>query len=199
MSKEKDMDKLDSSPFPDDLREELAVQPAKGQSKLTLALAAGVVLVAGILIGIQAGNVFGTPGTPGAPAAQAGGQQRPGGGYGQQQGGFGQRGQQQPGGEQPGGGQPDGGQPGGQRMGGGTVGTVEKVEGGKIYVKTMNGSTVTVNTTGQTTVQISKPGKIADLETGSSIVVRGQAGADGAVTAASITQGGQGFQGGGPR
>ncbi|MFC5832189.1 hypothetical protein [Nonomuraea insulae] len=189
------MDKLDSSPFRDDLREELAVQPAKGQSKLTLALAAGVVLVAGILIGIQAGNAFGAPD---APAAQAGGQPRTtGGGYGQQQGGFGQRGQQQPGG-----GQPGEGQPGGQRMGGaggGTVGTVEKVEGGKIYVKTVDGSTVTVTTTDQTTVQISKPGKVADLETGTSIVVRGQAGADGAVTAASITQGGQGLQGGGPR
>ncbi|UBU17221.1 hypothetical protein [Nonomuraea gerenzanensis] len=181
------MDKLGSSPFPGDLREELAVQPAKGTSKVTLALAAGVVLMAGILIGIQAESWFGTAGTP--PQA-AGAQQRPmGGGYGQQQGGFGGQRGQQPGG-QPG---------GGQRMGGGTVGTVEKIEGGKVYVKTADGATVTVTTTEQTTVQISKPGEVSDLEAGTTIVVRGRQGADGAVTATSITQGGQGSQAGGPR
>ncbi|GAA2863202.1 hypothetical protein [Nonomuraea rubra] len=176
------MDKLDSSPFPGDLREELAVQPAKGTSKVTLALAAGVVLVAGILIGIQAETWFG--GAAGAPP-QAAAQQRPmGGGYGQQRGQIPGAGQQQPG--------------GGQRIGG-TVGTVEKVEGGKVYVKTMDGTTVTVTTTDQTTVQISKPGKVSDLEAGTTIVVRGRQGADGAVAATSISQGSQGFQGGGPR
>jgi hypothetical protein len=178
------MDKLDSSPFPGDLREELAVQPAKGASKLTLALGAGVVLVAGILIGIQAQSMLGPSETPPQAAAQ---QRAPGAaGYGPQQG------QRLGGGQQPGG--------GGQRMGGGTVGTVEKVEDGKVYVKTTDGATVTVTTTDQTTVQISKPGKVADLETGTTIVVRGQQGADGAVAATSISQGGgQGFQGGGPR
>ncbi|MGW4797881.1 hypothetical protein ACWEPC_36220, partial [Nonomuraea sp. NPDC004297] len=164
-------------------------RPAKGFSKVTLALAAGVVLVAGILIGIQAVNWFGAGDSPQA----AGGPQRPmGGGYGQQQDGTGGRRGQFPGGDQ----QPGGG---GQRMGGGTVGTVEKVEDGKVYVKTMDGATVTVTTDDRTTVQISKPGKVSDLEAGASIVVRGQQGADGAVTATSISQGGQGFQGGGPR
>ncbi|MEV4354908.1 hypothetical protein ACIHFD_30650 [Nonomuraea sp. NPDC051941] len=176
----------DSSPYPDDLKEELAVQPRKGASKLTLALAAGVVLVAGILIGIQAANLFGSP-----AASAAGAQQRPmGGGYGQQQGGFGQ--------QRGGSGQPPG-YGGGQRMGGGgggTIGTVEKVEGGKVYVKTMDGSTVTVATDDQTTVQISKPGKVTDLQTGTTVVVRGRQGGDGSVTATSITQGNLG---GGPR
>ncbi|NJP88057.1 hypothetical protein HCN51_01055 [Nonomuraea sp. FMUSA5-5] len=186
------MDKLDSSPFRDDLREELAVQPAKGTSKVTLALAAGVVLVAGILIGIQAESWFGAADAP--PQAAGAAQQRGTGAMG----GYGQRGQfpggaQQPGGQQ----QPGGG--GGQRMGGGTVGTVEKIEDGKVYVRTMDGATVTVTTTDRTTVQISKPGKVSDLETGTTIVVRGQQGADGAVTATSISQGSQGFQGGGPR
>ncbi|GAA4920746.1 hypothetical protein HD597_006186 [Nonomuraea thailandensis] len=175
------MDKLDSSPFPDDLREELAVQPAKGTSKVTLALAAGVVLVAGILIGIQAESWFGGADAP----PQAAAQQRPvNGGYGQQRGQIPGSGRQQP--------------DGGQRIGG-TVGTVEKVEDGKVYVKTMDGSTVTVTTTDQTTVQISQPGKVSDLETGTTIVVRGRQGADGAVAATSISQGSQGFQGGGPR
>ncbi|MEV5891566.1 hypothetical protein [Nonomuraea fuscirosea] len=178
------MSHLDSSPFPGDLREELAVRPVRGPSKLTMTLGAGVVLVAGILVGIQAQNLFGSAGA----AAQAGAQQRFGG---------------QPGAA----GQPDASrQPGGrQRMGGGggaTAGTVEKVEGGKVYVKTMDGATVTVHTTDQTTVQISRPAKVADLERGSTIVVRGRQDADGAVTADSISEGGQGFQrpqGGGPR
>jgi hypothetical protein len=171
------MAQLDTSPYPDDLREELAVQPRAGLSKLTLALAAGVVLVAGIIIGIQAGKLSG--GSAGTAAAL---QQRPAGvqqappGYGARQGGFAQR-----------------------MGGGGTIGTVKKVEGGKIYVKTMDGATVTVTTDEQTTVQIAKPGKVSDLQKGSTITVRGRQGDDGSLTAASITQGGQAFQGGVPR
>ncbi|TMR92982.1 DUF5666 domain-containing protein [Nonomuraea basaltis] len=168
------MAQLDSSPYPDDLREELAVQPRKGMSKLTLGLAAGVVLVAGILIGIQAGKLSGSTDTTTAAAQQRSvGQQQAPPGYGARQGGF------------------------GQRMGaGGTMGTVEKVEGGKVYIKTMDGSTVTVTTTGQTTVQIAQPGKVSDLKAGSTVTVRGRQAGDGSVTAASITQG---TQGGGPR
>ncbi|MFI9591980.1 hypothetical protein [Nonomuraea sp. NPDC052265] len=177
------MDRLDSSPFPDDLGEELAVQPRGGVSKLTLGLTAGVLLVAGVLIGIQAGKLFGT--SSGAPAAAQ--LQRPNGQF--SGGGYGQRGN---------GGQPGGGQNGGlgQRVGGGTVGTVEKVDGDKVYLKTMDGSTVTVTTSDQTTVQISKPGKVADLAAGTTVVVRGQQSGDGSVTATTITQG---TQGGGPR
>ncbi|NUP22024.1 MAG: hypothetical protein HOZ81_39370 [Streptomyces sp.] len=180
MSKENDVTKLDSSPFPDDLGEELAVQPAKGVSKLTLGLAAAVLLVAGVLIGIQAGKAFGSSsGTPAAAQQPRTNGQFPGG-YGRQNG-YGQ---------QPG----NGGF--GQRMGGGTAGTVEKVDGDKVYVKTMDGSTVTVTTSDQTTVQISKPGKVADLAAGTTVVVRGRQGEDGTVTATTITQG---SLGGGPR
>ncbi|MEU1393704.1 MULTISPECIES: hypothetical protein [unclassified Nonomuraea] len=186
MSKEKDMDRLDSSPFPDDLGEELAVQPRGGVSKLTLGLAAGVVLVAGVLIGIQAGKLFGTSdAAPAAAQLRRTDGQFPGGDYGQR--GYGaQNGTQN--------GPQNGGF--GQRMGGGTVGTVEKVDGGKIYVRTMDGATVTVTTSDQTTVQISKPGKVADLAAGTTVVVRGQQSGDGSVTATVITQG---TQGGGPR
>ncbi|MFF0863837.1 hypothetical protein ACFYUV_18905 [Nonomuraea sp. NPDC003560] len=187
MSKEKDMDRLDSSPFPDDLGEELAVRPRGGVSKLTLGLAAGVVLVAGVLIGIQAGKLFGT-----SEAAPAAAQLRRT--DGQSPGGYGQRGSGAQNGTQNGG--------FGQRMGGGTVGTVEKVDGDKIYVRTMDGATVTVTTSDQTTVQISRPGKVADLAAGTTVVVRGQQSGDGSVTATAITQGTQGAQGtpgGGPR
>ncbi|SPL99627.1 unnamed protein product [[Actinomadura] parvosata subsp. kistnae] len=191
------MDKLDSSPFRDDLREELAVQPAKGTSKVTLALAAGVVLVAGILIGIQAESWFGaadaprrrpaprSSAAPAAWAAWAAWRLRPARPVPRRRAAARRS--------------AAAGRWRGQRMGGGTVGTVEKIEDGKVYVKTMDGATVTVTTTDRTTVQISKPGKVSDLETGTTIVVRGQQGADGAVTATSISQGSQGFQGGGPR
>ncbi|MBN6055210.1 hypothetical protein JYK22_24960, partial [Nonomuraea sp. RK-328] len=181
---------LDSSPFRDDLREELAVRPRKGPSRLTLALGAGVVLVAGVLIGIQAHK---TLGGDAAPAAAAGGGQAGGGfqGYGRRMGGMPGNSMPPGYGGQPGGGQPGGGQPG-QRVGGGTVGTVEKVEDGRVYLKAMDGSTVTVTTTGSTTVQISKPGKVSDLATGSTVVVRGQKAADGSVAAVSISQGGGG-------
>ncbi|QYC41111.1 hypothetical protein Nocox_17500 [Nonomuraea coxensis DSM 45129] len=188
------MSKLDSSPFPDDLGEELAAEPRQGMSKVTLALAAGVVLVAGILIGIQAGKLSGDE----TPAAAGG--QRQAGGTGQQQGGGPPGYGQQQGGGPPGYGQQrNGGFGGGQRMGGGTFGTVEKVEDGKVYVKTMDGKTVTVTTTDRTTVQIAKPGKVTDLERGSDVTVRGEQGADGSVTASAITQGGWQFPGGGPR
>lgn len=174
------MAQLDSSPYRDDLREELAVRPARGRSRLTTALAAGVVLVAGILIGIQAGKLSG--GATAATAATPTEGRRLPGGYGARQdqgpgqGGFAQR-----------------------MGGGGTIGTVEKVEGGKVYVKTTDGATVTVTTTGRTTVQIAKPGKVSDLLKGATVTVRGQQGGDGSLTAASIIQGGQGSPVGGPR
>ncbi|MEV4571393.1 hypothetical protein AB0K12_47250 [Nonomuraea sp. NPDC049419] len=188
------MDKLDSSPFPGDLREELAVRPARGLSKVTLALGAGVVLVAGILVGIQAHSAFGSSGgssdrpldrplgrslgrSLGTPQAGPSRQAAPG--------------------ERPGGMGREGRRPGG--AGGGTTGTVEKVEDGTVHLKTVTGESVTVATTGETTVQISKPGKVADLKPGATVVVRGTPGEDGTVTATSITQGGPAARGGGPR
>ncbi|MFG2074483.1 hypothetical protein [Nonomuraea maritima] len=185
MSRERIMenqDKLDSSPFPDDLREELVVKPARRTSKLTLTLAAAVVLVAGILIGVQAHKLFGSPGAA-AVASRFG------------DGGFPRRGGQPGEDRQPGGGRMRGGAGGA----GGTLGTVEKVEDGKVYVRTMTGETVTVTTSGDTAVQVTRQGKVTDLEPGTTIVVRGERGADGTVTARTITQGGGGFQGGGPR
>ncbi|MFG1695476.1 hypothetical protein [Nonomuraea sp. NPDC049309] len=178
------MDKLDSSPFPGDLREELAVRPERGVSKVTLALGAGVVLVAGILIGIQAHSAFGSApqaGPPAGAARQAAAEQD----------GAGLR-ARLPRGMDGFGGQARG-------MGGGTAGTIEKVENGTIHLKTATGETVTVATTGETTVQIAKPGKVADLKAGDTIVVRGTPGAGGAVTATSITQGAPAMRGGGPR
>ncbi|SDY58822.1 hypothetical protein SAMN05421504_10642 [Amycolatopsis xylanica] len=83
--------------------------------------------------------------------------------------------------------------PGGQgRQGGfgrgGTAGTIERVDGSTIYVKTMQGTEVAVSTSDSTTVNVTQPGKVTDLKTGATVLVQGQAGADGKVAAQSITQ-----------
>ncbi|MFI6598342.1 hypothetical protein ACIBHX_18960 [Nonomuraea sp. NPDC050536] len=170
------MAQLDASPFPDDLP---VAPPRRGPSKLTLALAAAVVLVAGVLIGIQAQKAFGSSALPSTGAQRFGGQGFPG--YGGQPSGYAGRSF---------GGQSSGGLR--QGFGGGTVGTVEKISGEQVYLRTMDGSTVKVTTTGATTIEIARPGKLSDLKTGGTVVVRGQKAADGSVSAVSISQGGGG-------
>ncbi|MFI6318579.1 hypothetical protein ACIBG8_13715 [Nonomuraea sp. NPDC050556] len=145
----------------DDLETELAAHAGRKPSKLTIGLAAGVVLVAGVLIGIQGQKAFGGTATQAVP-----GQARQAQGYGQ---GFGSR---QPGQQ-------------GQGRAGMTVGTIEKVDGAKIHIKTMDGSTVVVTTTGETAVKVTKDGEVSDLEPGSTVVVQGDKDA-----ATSVTEGG---------
>lgn len=185
---------LESSPFRGDLDSELAARPPRRLSTLTLVLGAGVMLVAGVIVGIQAQKTMGGP--SGVPAAARQGGAGPGGfggpggsggfgGFGGgQQGGQGRQGGQEgqagPGGQ--------GGQGGGGR-GGMTVGTVQRVEGGKVYVQTADGSVVTVNTTDETSVRVTKEGKVTDLKPGGAVVVRGAAADDGSVTATAINEG----------
>ncbi|MEV8630577.1 hypothetical protein AB0395_02880 [Streptosporangium sp. NPDC051023] len=217
---------LETSPFAGDLDAELAAGPRRGLSRLTLVLGAGVVLVVGVILGIQAQKALGGQGgTAGDPAAAM--RQGVAGGYGPGgQGGFGPGGQ---GGFGPGGqgGFGPGGQggfgPGGQggygpgsggygnggnngnggfggfggrqqggqgAQGGVTFGTVQRVEGGKVYLQQPDGTVVTVNTTGQTTVRVSKQGKVTDLTSGGTVVVQGTKGADGSITATAINEGG---------
>ncbi|WP_431894909.1 hypothetical protein [Nonomuraea sp. bgisy101] len=149
-------------------------QPRRRTSRLTLGLVAALVLVAGVLIGIQAHKLLG-----GSTAAA--GQFGPRTGYGVQQpsGGTGPQGQ------------PPGGAIRGRGQGGAaTVGTVEKVEKDRITLKTMDGSTVVVTTTGETTVQVTEQGALSDLKTGTTVVVQGEKGGDGEVAATSISEGG---------
>lgn len=136
----------------DDLETELAAQAGRGPSKLTVGLAAGVVLVAGVLLGIQGHKAFGGTATQAVPAAS-----QPSGGPGNRQ-------------------------VRGGRMTGGTVGTVEKVEGAKIHVRTMDGSTVVVTTTDDTVIKVSKEGEVSDLKPGSTVVVQGDKAAATSVT-----------------
>ncbi|GAA3442492.1 hypothetical protein [Planomonospora venezuelensis] len=185
VEKKNDAELLETSPFAGDLDRELAVRPGRSFSALTVALAAGVTLVAGVVAGIQlekaVGGASGNAAAPQGPGGQGVPQ-----GYGGS-GGFrgGQSGQQ--GGQQSG---QQGGQNGRQGGPGGmTVGTVQKVEGDKVYVQAADGSVVTVTTTGETAVRISREGKVADLGAGKTVVVQGARGEDGSVTATSISEG----------
>ncbi|MFG1944319.1 hypothetical protein [Nonomuraea sp. NPDC048826] len=130
---------LDTSPFQDDLRAEPAGPPRRA-SKLTLALLTGVVLVAGILTGIQAQKAFGTP------AATAAAPQRPEPGQNRQ--GFGGR------------------QPGGETVGtvrkveGGTV-YLKTMDGSTVTVTTGDSTTVQVTTPGS--LSDLKPGAVVSV------------------------------------
>ncbi len=169
---------LDASPFGGDLDAELAAAPSRrGMSKLTMALGTGVILVAGVIIGIQAQKTFG-----GAVAIGQGGQAAGGTGAGQEA--TGRRGPGQ------------GGFGSGGGFGNATIGTVKRIDGDKIYVETAQGETVTVQTSGDTRIQVTRTGKVADLDKGGTVVVQGERSADGVVNATAVSQGGAGFRGG---
>ncbi|GIH28749.1 hypothetical protein Aph01nite_70590 [Acrocarpospora phusangensis] len=165
---------LETSPYGDDLDRELMARPVRARtSKLTVTLAAGVVLMAGVLLGIQAQKLWGGSGDRQAMIA----------GLLAGQGG-------QAGGLRQGGGQRQGGQGGfGGALAGTTFGTVKLVDGDKIYVEADGGTTV-VTTNGDTKIQISKEGKVTDLKPGSTVIVQGERDAEGNVAATSVSEGG---------
>ncbi|MCT9933275.1 hypothetical protein N5079_23980 [Planotetraspora sp. A-T 1434] len=191
MSRHNAEDLLDSSPFEDDLQAELAARPGGGgPSKVTLALGAGVVLVVGLLAGIQAQKAWGTAAASATPTAVRtggfGGGGVGGGGFGR--GGFGR------------GGFGGGGFGGSARGSGGTAGnvtfgTVKLVDGDKIYVQTADG-VVVVRTSGDTKIQVSRQGKVKDLKAGAVVVVSGPLDSEGMVNATSVSEGSS--QGRGP-
>jgi hypothetical protein len=74
-------------------------------------------------------------------------------------------------------------------FGGATVGQVTKIDGNTIYVQDAQGNTVTVTTTATTPINVAKPGTVADLTTGETIVIQGTAGTGGAIAATSISAG----------
>lgn len=165
-----------SGPPDDDalMRELAAAGRRRYWNKLTVYLGAVVLLVCGIVIGVQVQKSYGTS-TPAVPAAGA----RGGGGFA---GG--------PGGAQGGAGQP-GGQPGsataaGSTAGKATTGTVKLVDGTTVYLQTDDGSVLTVKTGANTAVQIAKAGSLKDLKAGDKVTVEGTDSA-GTVTATSVT------------
>ena len=85
---------------------------------------------------------------------------------------------------------PNGGQLGATGPGGGaTIGTVKLVDGNNLYVTDQSGNVVKVTTQPGLAVQISKPGTLADLSVGETVIVQGTAGSDGTIAATSIQAG----------
>ncbi|MEU8177313.1 hypothetical protein AB0C14_30955 [Microbispora hainanensis] len=198
MSRHDTEELLETSPYDDDLQEVLSARPARaGGSKLTLALAGGVLLVAGLLLGIQVQKLLGGSTSGRFPSRAAGavaGAEAPGGGGAN--GGF-ARGAGGGGGFAGGGAGRAGGGAGagagaggraGAGPGGATFGTVKLVDGDKIYIQTVNGGVVTVTTSGDTKVQVTRSGKVSDLKPGSFVTVAGTADAQGQVAATSVTE-----------
>jgi hypothetical protein len=135
----------------------------RGVGKVTLGLGAAVLLVASFFGGIA------THAAIAKPAAAAPAQQRTPGANRQFPGQGGQG-------------------PGGTGTPRGTAGAIDHVDGTDVYVKTQDGRTVKVSTSDTTRVRISQDGKLADLKPGSTVIVQGDTGSDGTVTAQSITK-----------
>ncbi|GAB2867339.1 hypothetical protein GCM10022221_80150 [Actinocorallia aurea] len=166
-------DVLEDSPFEGDLGAELRAEPARPKPGPATYLVAGIIAVAGFIGGVQAHKTWGTEeaSTGGFPSMASG--QRSGNGSG---GGF-----------------------GGGFGGGVTSGTVEKVKDGVITLKTSDGESVEVKTGDDTQITLSEDGDAKDLKSGTSVVVMGETGDDGTVTATSVSEGSgtSGFPGGG--
>jgi hypothetical protein len=174
-------DLLATPPVTDDLGAQLAARPPRATlPKLTLALAAAVLIGAGFLGGLTAGKSSASTGSGGLPAGLASG--FPGGGglpSGGTRGGSAQ------------------GAGGGGFAGGGTVGTIKLVDGHTIYVQTFSGSIIRVSTSGSTRIQVSATGTVKDLQPGQAVVVQGSKRSDGSVAATSVSQSSLGGGGGG--
>jgi hypothetical protein len=78
---------------------------------------------------------------------------------------------------------------GGSGSGGGaTIGTVKLVDGDNVYVQDTQGNVVKVKTGPSTQITVSKPGTVAQLAPGSTVIVQGTTSSDGSsMTATSIT------------
>jgi hypothetical protein len=173
-----------------DVDGELAAPPRARLPRLTLLLAAGVLLAGGFFAGVKADRWQNGGGSDAGRGTAAAGAARPDGAVpGQSSAGQGQ----------------NAGAAGGSGSGrqnatgpGTTAGTVKLVDGSTVYVTDASGTIVKVTTNADTKIRIARDGKPADLKPGDTVVVRGEAGDDGTLAAATVTQGqtGAGFAGG---
>lgn len=147
-------------------------QNKRSVGKATIGLVAAVLLVGAFFGGVATHAALAKPATTTNNAT-------PGNGNGRQ---F-------PGGGQFPGGQGNNGQTPGGGFRGGTAGTIDHIDGTTVYVKTQNGSIVKVSTTDSTQVRITQQGKLSDLKPGETVLVQGNTGTDGTVSANAITQG----------
>lgn len=165
-----------------DLAEELARAGRKPWFNRTGLVLAGVVLaVGGFIGGIQVQKAYGTTNSTGgrgnALNAANGGSGRGGANGGNPAQRFGNGGNGSTG--------ANGGNGGANRP---TTGTIKLVDGNTIYIAVEGDDVVTVKLTDSTTVQTASKATVADLKAGATVTVAGQSGADGTVTATSVTQ-----------
>jgi hypothetical protein len=188
------------TPMSDDNDENLATLLAKREhakpNRATWVLLTLIVLAVGFVGGAFAQSTWGasTSSTSGLPDFAAMGGTFPGaagssstasagtgttGATGNQQGGF-------PGGQ------------GGFGGGGMTFGTIASVDGNTLTVTDSSGKTITVAVPSSATVTANQEVSLAELAAGDTVIVRGETGDDGTITATSVTEGAGGFPGGGP-
>jgi hypothetical protein len=80
------------------------------------------------------------------------------------------------------------GGPGQGQLARGTAGTIDRIEGTDVYLKTPDGRTVKVSTSDSTQVRVSQEGNLSDLAQGDTVVVQGDTGSDGIVSAKTINE-----------
>ncbi|GAA1795407.1 hypothetical protein GCM10009682_16460 [Luedemannella flava] len=157
-----------TDPLDDDLERELAARAPKQRiNKITFVLAGLLLVIGGFIAGsLVQKNSGGTTGSALPTGTNGRGGYFPAGGFG-------------------GGGTAQGGT--GTRAGAATTGTVKLVDGTTIYITTSSGETVTVKTSDSTKVSVSQSSTLKSIRTGATVTVQGQTGADGTVTATTVT------------
>jgi hypothetical protein len=77
-----------------------------------------------------------------------------------------------------------------------TTGTVKLVDGPNVYLSTATGTVVKVTTNAQSQITVTKQGTVSDVTVGETLVVQGEAGADGTILATTIRSGAAAVAGG---
>ena len=162
----------------EDLAALLAKRERARPNRWTYLLAIALVLTVGVVAGAWVGRATAPASGPAFPAGGFAAF-RGGGGFPGGAGGF-------PGGA---GGFPGGGSSSAPVAGGVTAGTVKLVDGQNIYITDSSGATIKVKVGASTNVTAQQPSTLADIAPGSTVIVTGAAGADGTITAKTITQG----------
>ena len=176
----------------DDLEAALVARPRRARlPRLTMVLAAAVLIGGGFLGGALVGKHFGSASASagGLPAGLAGGSLPRLAGGALPSGGFPAGGGTSAGGS-------GGAAPSGFGGASGTFGTVKLVDGSTIYVQSFSGGIIRVTTSPSTKIQVSAAGQVKDLRPGQTVTVQGTRHGSGLVAATSVTQSGLGTGGG---